>query len=171
MGRKVYTYRHMINIAKTMIHQAENKDEYSNSVATIVFCAFSLEGFLNHVGKELVKDWNELYENLKPKAKLVLLTDKFNIEIDFSARSFQSFNVIFEIRNQLAHPKTKEYTKSSKFKLHVTETKTWDAERWEIYANIKEAKKILDDTVQIVNELDKKFPIEKIPSFMLSEHI
>jgi hypothetical protein len=171
MGRKIYMYRHMINIAETMLHQAQNNNEYDNSLPTIVFCAFSLEGFLNHVGEYLVEDWKKSPESFKPKEKLLFLADKFSIEIDFGKSPFQSYKVIFEIRNQLAHPKTKEHIKDSKFKLKVNENSKWNADRWECCTNKKEAEKILNDTKQIIDELDKKFPIEKIPSFILSEHI
>ncbi len=171
MGRKVYTYRYMIKIAETMLHQAQNNNEYNNSISTIVFCAFALEGFLNHVGEELVKEWTEACEKYKPKDKLVFLADKFNIEINFGKNPFQSFKIIFEIRNQLAHPKTREHTKDSKYKVKVNEKSTWSVDRWECYSNEKEANKILIDTKLIIDELDKKFSIEKIPSFILSEHI
>lgn len=161
----------MITIAETMLQQAQVNNEYNNSLSTVVFCAFSLEGFLNHVGEELVKDWNESFERYKPKDKLLFLANKFNIEIDFGKSPFQSFKIIFEIRNQLSHPKTKEHIKDSKFKLKVNENSTWNANRWECYSNKKEAKQILNDTKKIIDELDQKFPIEKIPCFILSEHI
>lgn len=161
----------MITIAETMLQQAQVNNEYNNSLSTVVFCAFSLEGFLNHVGEELVKDWNESFESYKPKDKLLFLANKFNIEIDFGKSPFQSFKIIFEIRNQLSHPKTKEHIKDSKFKLKVNENSTWNANRWECYSNKKEAKQILHDTKKIIDELDQKFPIEKIPCFILSEHI
>lgn len=119
MTRKVYTYKHTLTIAEQMITQAQNNEniEWHNAISTIVFCAFSLEGFLNHIGNELIKDWNSLFENLNPKAKLLLLTDKFNLNIDFG-----------------------------------------------------KATKILNDTKEIIDTLNKKFHIEKISTFILSEH-
>ncbi len=161
----------MSTIAEQMLKQSHSEQEWHNSISVIVFCAFSLEGFLNHAGDELIDDWNNLFENLKPKAKLIFLTDKYNIKIDFGKKPFQSFRVIFEIRNQLAHPKTKEHIRESKQRLKVSDNEEWNADRWEVYANLKEAEKILNDTKQIINELSNKFPIEKIPSFLLSEHI
>lgn len=172
MPRKVYSYKHTLTIAEQMLEQAKNSEnlEWHNSISTIIFCAFSLEGFLNHIGDELVNEWNELYENLKPKEKLVLLINKYNIKVDFGRSPFQSFKVIFEIRNQLAHPKTKKHI-NSKHKLNIDKNVAWDADRWETYANLKDAEKIFNDTKQIVYELSKKFPIEKVPNFLLSEHI
>jgi hypothetical protein len=135
MGRKVYSYKHTLTIAEQMLKQAQNSEniEWHNSISMIIFCAFSLEGFLNHVGDELIKDWSSLFENLNPKAKLILLSDKFDAKIDFSKAPFQSFKIIFEIRNQVAHPKTKHHTKS-KYKLKVDENRKWDADNWEVYA-------------------------------------
>jgi hypothetical protein len=169
MGRKVYSYKHTFTIAEQMLNQAQNNEniEWHNSISTILFCAFTLEGFLNHVGDELIKDWSCLFENLNPKAKLVLLSDKFDVKIDFSKAPFQSFKIIFEIRNQLAHPKTKNLT-NSKHKLKVNENIEWDADKWEVYANLRDATKILNYTKQIIDDLSKRFPIEKEPSFLLS---
>ena len=171
MVRKIYSYKHTLTIAEQMMKQAQNNEdvEWHNSISTIMFCAFSLEGFLNHIGDELINEWNELYENLKPKAKLVLLTDKYNIKVDFGKTPFQSFKIIFEIRNQLAHPKTKKHI-NSKYKLKINENVAWDANRWEIYANLIDAEKIFNDTKQIIDELSKKFPIEKVPSFFPRSH-
>lgn len=171
MSRKVYSYKHTLTIAEEMLRQAKNNEnlEWHNSISTIIFCAFSLEGFLNHIGDELVIGWNELGKNLKPKEKLVLLIDKYNIKVDFGRSPFQSFRVIFEIRNQLAHPKTKKHI-NSKHKLKINDNVEWNADRWEIYANLKDAEKIFNDTKQIIDELSKKFPIEKVPNFLLSEH-
>lgn len=171
MGRKVYSYKYTITIAESMLEQAKNDREWSNSISTILFCAFSLEGFLNHIGDELVENWNSSYEKLEPKKKLTFLTDKYNIKINFGNSPFQSFKVIFGIRNLLAHPKTKEHNKTSKFQLKISNTKKWDADIWEIYANLKNAEKILNDTKQIIDELSNKLPINKIPSFLLSEHL
>jgi hypothetical protein len=107
--RKVYTYRHTLMVAERMAAQAKGNNERDNSIVAIVFCAFTLEGYLNHAGEELIPRWNELFESLKPKAKLMMLTDRYEINIVFGSPPFQAFSTIFEVRNQLAHPKTKKH--------------------------------------------------------------
>jgi len=168
--RKVYTYRYTLMTAERMLEQAEKYAEKDNSMSAIVFCAFSLEGFLNHIGDELIPKWNNLFENLSPKAKLVLIADRYKYEFSFGKRPFQSFNTIFEIRNQLAHPKTKKHNVTKKVQLIVGERK-WSADKWEILCKLKYAKMFIADTKEIIEQLNKILPLEKVPNFILSEHI
>ena len=38
-----------------------------------VFAAFTIEGYLNHLGQKQIRDWNELERKLGPREKLLLL--------------------------------------------------------------------------------------------------
>lgn len=172
-SRIVYMYKYTLMTAEQMIEQASKGEEKNNSLSAIVFCAFTLEGFLNHVGAELIEEWNNLFESLAPKAKLVLITDKFKIKFSFGEEPFQSFSKVFQIRNQLAHPKTKKHNyqgSDKKLKIKVGE-KEWLADEWEIYSDLQKAKKIVFDTKEIIKRLEDELNIEKIPDFLLSEHI
>lgn len=156
-----------------MAAQAKEDKERDNSIASIVFCAFTLEGYLNHAGEELVPKWNELFESLKPKAKLMLLTDRYGVNIDFGSPPFQAFSTIFEVRNQLAHPKTKKYDyadKKGKLWLEIGSTR-WPAERWESLCEAKYAESFVENTKEMVKLLDKTLPTEKVPGFLLSEDV
>ena len=171
--RKVYTYRYTAMTAERMLEQAKSTNEIDNSISAIVFCAFSLEGYLNHVGDELIKDWSDLFENLKPKEKLILISEGFNVEVQLGNAPFQSFSTIFEIRNQLAHPKTKKHTYENtkkKIWLNVGERK-WPVEKWEILCKPEFAEKFVSDTKEIIKYLDLQLPIERVPNFILSEHV
>jgi hypothetical protein len=95
VSREVYTYRYTLKVAERMAAQAKDHYEIDNSIAAIVFCAFTLEGYLNHAGEELIPRWNELFEGLKPKAKLMMIADRYGINIVFGAPPFQLFNSIF----------------------------------------------------------------------------
>ena len=160
-------------VAERMAIQAKEDNERDNAIAAIVFCAFTLEGYLNHAGEELIPKWNELFENLRPKAKLVLLADRFNVDIKFGSLPFQAFGTIFEVRNQLAHPKTKKHDyrdKKGKVWLEVG-TEKWPAENWENLCKAKYAEQFVQNTKEIIELLDKKIPTENIPAFILSVNI
>ena len=171
--RKVYTYRHTLMIAERMAAQAKKENERDNSVSSIVFCAFSLEGYLNHAGDELIPKWDEFYENLKPKAKLALLAYRYNFDITFGAPPFQSFTTIFEVRNQLAHPKTKKHNYENtkgKIWLEVGLAK-WPADKWESLCESVYADEFVNHTNQMIQFLDKILPLEQVPDFVLSMHV
>ena len=171
--RKVYIYRYTLMTAERMLEQARSTNEIDNAISAIVFCAFSLEGYLNHVGDELIKDWSDLFGSLKPKAKLILISERFNVEVKPGKAPFQSFSTIFEIRNQLAHPKTKKHTyenKNRKIWLNVGQRK-WPAEKWETLCKLEFAENFVIDTKEIIKYLDSQLPIERVPNFVLSEHV
>lgn len=171
--RKVYMYRHMLMIAERMAAQAAAENERDNSISAIVFCAFALEGYLNHAGEELIPKWNELFESLKPKAKLVLLTDQYAVSLAFGVPPFQSFGTIFEIRNQLAHPKTKKHDydeRNGKVWLEVVAAR-WPAERWESLCEATYAEQFVNNTREIIKSLNETLPLEQVPGFILSENV
>jgi hypothetical protein len=160
-------------IAQRMVEQAKTGTERDNSISAVIFCAFSLEGYLNHAGEELIPKWNELFESLKPRAKLALLADRYGVDIAFGESPFQSFGTIFEVRNQLAHPKTKKHDtqeKSGKVLLEIETTK-WPAERWEVLCEKKYAEQFVKNTDEMIKLLDETLPLEKVPSFILSENL
>jgi hypothetical protein len=82
---------------------------YSLCISVIVFSAFCLEGYMNHIGPTYFQTWfdeetGEIWK--RPKEKLCLICDKVNITPDFGRRPFQSFSQIFRFRNLIAHAKT-----------------------------------------------------------------
>jgi hypothetical protein len=159
--------------AERMLSQAKHDRERDNSVSAIVFCAFSLEGYLNHVGNELIPKWHEFFESLNPKAKLVLIADRYDFKFTFGSPPFQSFVTIFEIRNQLAHPKTKKHNyedKKGTVWLKVGKKK-WPADKWEALCDVKYAEQFVTDTKQIIKALDDALPLEKVPNFVLSMNV
>ncbi len=171
--RKVYTYRHMLMVAERMSAQAKENNERDNSIATIVFCAFALEGYLNHAGEELIPRWNDRFEKLKPKAKLIMLTDHYRVNIEFGTLPFQAFSTIFAVRNQLAHPKTKKHNyveKKGKIWLKVGTTK-WPAERWENLCKAEYSENFVENTQAMIKFLDNALPLKKIPNFLVSENV
>ena len=173
LHRKIYTYRHTLMIAERMASQAAKEYERDNSIAAIMFCLFSLEGYLNHAGGELVPDWDNLYEILRPKAKLIFIADKYNFNFTFGAPPFQSFTTIFEVRNQLAHPKTRKHSymhAKGKTWLEIGTTK-WPADKWELLCEAAYADKFVSHTKQMIQLLDSALPLERVPAFVLSMNV
>jgi hypothetical protein len=156
-----------------MVEQAKSVHERENSTGAIIFCAFALEGFLNHVGAELVPKWGELFESLSPEAKLVYLSERHAVKIDFGQPPFEAFRTIFRVRNQMAHPKTKNHDyveKQGKEWLEIGGNR-WPVEMWEKLCTANQASKLLEHTQNIIGLLEKSLPHESVPDFILSEHV
>lgn len=173
MTRKVYTYRYTLMAAETMLSQAKVNKEIDNSIAVIIFCAFSLEGYLNYVGEELISDWNISLERNRPKDKLKIIIRRFDLDVVWGNSPFQSFSTIFKIRDQLAHPKTKIHNyKDSKGKIWIKiGTGKWPVDKWEKLCKVSYAEQFLSDTKSIISTLDSKLKMKHLPKFILSENI
>jgi hypothetical protein len=78
--------------------------------ASLVFTAFALEAYLNHIGGLEFKSWESLERKLSPENKLTLLCEHLGIVTDFSRRPWQTVGEILGFRNALAHGRSKPLT-------------------------------------------------------------
>ena len=76
-----------------------------NCLNAIVDSAFSLEGYLNHVGPELFSFWPSL-ERIGPRQKLDVVLSHLRLKADFGVRPFQSVGLAFDARDLAAHART-----------------------------------------------------------------
>jgi hypothetical protein len=77
---------------------------YHFHVAAIVMSAFSIEAYLNHVGRALFEDdWDEW---ARLKHKMTLVTERLGLQPDYGRRPFQSFMQQVTFRNAAAHART-----------------------------------------------------------------
>jgi hypothetical protein len=149
-GAYIKTYVYLFNVAYSSLKDAEAEKRediiFNKCMISVVFLAFSIEAYLNHIGEGEVQYWKEDFENLRPVAKLRLLMNKYS-GIDFSRSPFQSFTDIFDIRNQLAHGKTvyafEKYPKEPLAK-------------WGKLCNVKKVKRLFDDTEKMIRFIHAK---------------
>jgi len=154
-------YVHLFKVAELSLERVEKGEDnfFYDSMSCILFCALSLEAYLNHVGATEFQFWEEGLERLNPSAKLKLIASErlqvekitlsgfpqkrnpIKISIDFSRRPFQSFKIIFEIRSQLAHGKTSWLIETMPNKPEA---------KWEKYCTPQHAKRFLKDTEEII---------------------
>ena len=81
------------------------KGSYHQFLGSIVFTAFALEAFLNHVGESLFVSWPDL-EKLTPKGKINVITEKLQIDVNYGEVPWQVVPEIFGVRNKVGHGKT-----------------------------------------------------------------
>lgn len=73
--------------------------------ACAVFCAFTFEAYLNHVGREEIGFWDEI-DRIPYHSKLKVLAGYLHLEVDTSRRPLQTISELFGLRNRLAHGRT-----------------------------------------------------------------
>jgi hypothetical protein len=87
------------------IGRARTDANYSLFLASSVFAAFAFEAFLNHVGGATFKSWGTMERSLSYGAKLALLCERLNVEIDHGREPWQTVKNLFAGRNGVAHGK------------------------------------------------------------------
>ena len=122
--RQVNTYKIMWQASFWTLDQAKKEVEGSfyQIMASLIFTAFSLEAYLNHIGKIIFECWDDL-DRLSPYAKINVIAEKLKVNKKNSKRPFQTIRILFIFRNDLAHGKTITLSEKRFFKLQMKHMK------------------------------------------------
>ncbi len=175
--RNVTTYAEMWHTSYCLL--VKGQEELKMSVhqfrASIIFTAFTLEAYLNHIGAIIFSCWEDL-ERLSPKEKLNVIAEHLNVEIDYGKRPWQLLKKLFQFRNDIAHGKSIK-VKSEKI-LPLEEhsdddfDKLFERTRWEKYCTEKNAVRAREDVEAIVKIMHKTAGFENgfpfVSGFQLS---
>jgi hypothetical protein len=163
--RNVTTYAEMWHTSYCLL--VKGQEELRMSVhqfrASLIFTAFTLEAYLNHIGAKLFSCWQDL-ERLSPKEKLNVITERLNVVIDYGKRPWQIMKKLFQFRNDIAHGKSIK-VKSEKI-LPLAEhsddafDELFERTRWEKYCTEKNAVRAREDVEAIVKIIHKAAGLE-----------
>ena len=162
VNKTIYTFAYLRSVSKSCFEQA-NKDKEGRHLflaASIVFSAFTLEAFFNHIGDKTINNWSIKERKLSPFDKLSILAKKHSIKIDFGKRPYQSVKLIFQLRDALAHGKTTEITKENYQHLNMDLTPILPLTNWEKLISLSKAEKYLADVKTVVEEFSHKGNID-----------
>jgi len=159
--RQVNTYVELWHASHVMLEKAKKDQDGSfyHVMANLIFTAFMMEAYLNHVGLQIFKCWDDL-ERLSPLSKLNLIAEKLGVKKDEGERPYQTVTEVFKFRNTLAHGKS-IFLKSNKEIPFVDETfdrymyKSLKTE-WENYCTQNNANRALEDTEAIIKEFHER---------------
>jgi hypothetical protein len=132
----------------------------SMTMSTMLFCAFTMEAFLNHMGGLLFKSWPKLKKQLSPKAKLALIEEQLEIELDRDKRPFSTFKEIFKYRNWLVHGKTEEIPEPTVIKTKIGPDSEFKS-KWQKRTTYENAKRFKEDTYRM---MDKIYYVKRLES-------
>jgi hypothetical protein len=159
--RKVYTYSELWRTSYWTLNQAENEPagSYFQIMASLLFTAFTLEAYLNHIGQDMFKCWNDL-ERLSPEAKMKLISEKLGMKNDTGSNQFQMIKKLYSFRNDLAHGKTKILKASEEITVVDLDEDSYMHKplemEWEQFCtldNAKEARKNVELTIRSIHEI------------------
>jgi len=105
--RTAHTYADLWHGSLVLLEraEAEAKGSFWVSMSSLLFTAFALEAYLNHIGQKLFTSWATL-EVLSPLGKLEVVCEKLGLSFPAGQRPRQSIDELFRFRNALAHGKT-----------------------------------------------------------------
>lgn len=108
LERKIITYSELWDTSYSFLicGQKTEKRSYHQFLGSIVFSAFALEAFLNHIGDSLYSSWSEMEKKLDPKSKIAIICEKLEIKPDYGTMPWQIIPEIIGFRNKIAHGKS-----------------------------------------------------------------
>lgn len=106
--REVKTYTELWHTSWCLLEQGREQERgcAHQFRASIVFTAFTMEAYLNHIGPQIFKCWDSI-ENLPPTKKLNIIAEKLNVQVDYGKHPWQVMKNLFSFRNTIAHGKSK----------------------------------------------------------------
>ena len=155
--RHVVTHAYLLGVARDACDKAREIENGSflQTMSSLVFSAFALEAYLNHLGQEKVPFWQEI-ERIGIMQKLRVLSAHLSVTSDPSARPLQTVRQLFKFRNFMAHGRgeyvTGEGTLPSgeiPFGMDLVQTE------WEKYCTLENAERAIEDVRKLSWTLNK----------------
>jgi hypothetical protein len=86
---------------------------YFQWMGSLLLSAFAFEGYLNFLGKVFFRSWESSEQWLSWKRKVKKLGDRIDFKVEEGCEPFLTVNLLFQFRNQIAHPKPGEFNEKS----------------------------------------------------------
>lgn len=153
--RDVKTYANLWLVCDDAWKEATDHIEgrYFKYITVMVFSAFCLEAYLNHIGRMYYSKWYELEKKISPRKKLEMILEKLGMSPDFGSRPFQTFQQIFYFRDQIAHGKTEYLHREGMIKITPEENIPLPHSEWELLVSEPQAKIFMDDADEIIRTI------------------
>lgn len=153
--KTVYTvgYLRMVSWQALEAAKESERGSYYNLMASLVFSAFTIEAYLNHLGANVIPFWSIIERNLSPAKKLEIIVVQLAKPIDYGCRPFQSFKSIFQLRDFLAHDRTEYLAEESIQFLSDGDKPELPKAKWQKQVTIENVQRYFDDTKEIIEYL------------------
>ena len=118
-----------------------------------VFAAFTVEGYLNHLGQKQIRDWNEFERKLGPREKLLLLRNMLHLSVNIASRPFQTLRDMLRLRDALAHGKTLT-VKSDNIVSNQDDEKAHNPQpEWKKLCSLRSVERMVEDAEKMIRHL------------------
>jgi hypothetical protein len=161
--RHVVTYAELwytcLNLLKK--GQEDEAGSYYQFMGSLVFAAFSLEAYLNHIGPKLFECWAD-HERLRPKEKLAVVAGKIGLKIEYGKRPWSVVKALFGFRNDIAHGKSIKVAevKAVPIDKHDEHMRDLAKTNWERFCTRRNAERAREDVEKMVKALHDRAGIK-----------
>lgn len=163
---EIFTYAWMWKNAKKSIKAARETEEgqFFNVMNTLVYSAFAMESFFNHLGSRLIDNWDKKERKLSKIKKLKLFLSNLKVEADLTTRPYVSVTDVFKFRDLIAHGRTEIVSQNEEVILSEDDLKIYMIENdWMKLCNIETAERVFVDVESIIHTLFKAAGMGKYP--------
>ena len=128
--RDVITYAELWHTSDCLLKSGQEIERRSacQFMASIVFTAFTLEAYLNHIGPKIFSCWNDL-EYLSPKKKLNVIAERLKVRIDYGKRPWQVMKDLFRFETQLPTANPKKISEEKPYPLENLTTRKFNSSK------------------------------------------
>lgn len=144
--------KHMLGLA-----EASRDGQLYTLISSLVYSAFTLEAYVNHLGAMRHADWEETERKQALRKKYKRLAKEAGVKPDFNVRPYRALIDLFAFRDRMAHGRT------------TTEAvnKVIDADgprlpqvasdpEWQAFVTIENARAAIEDVEALVKALHKE---------------
>lgn len=156
---KTNTFGYMFIGAKYFLKSAQEDayGQFYNLISCLIFSAFTLEAYFNHLGKLRNKDWDKVERKIPKAKKYKIFTEQLGVKIKLDQRPYSSILELFQFRDTMAHGKSSVEYVCQEMELPLTPPFHFDiGPDWKKYASLENAEKCIEDVTLIIKELHSK---------------
>ncbi|MBL7011913.1 MAG: hypothetical protein ISR85_03165 [Kiritimatiellales bacterium] len=153
--REAKSYVRTLLISRHLTERAMSPSGQQEDVfSALVFLAFSIEAFCNHMGYKLIDDFSS-FDHESAKDKLKIIAKKF--DVDLGRPPFQAFYKLRKFRDDMAHSRSEvvedQYSVNSPEKGFPKMDLKPPSTEWELFCTKKNLKMNYDSVVQGLCEI------------------
>lgn len=163
---KVTTYNWMIKSAKLALEsaRASSEGQFFNSMSVLIYSAFAMEAFFNHLGSHLSENWESEERRISKWQKFRNFNCQLNLNRDLDSRPYLSVFEAFNFRDSLAHGRTEEIKKEEVVEISDDEVQfCMISSKWMESCTLEKAEEIFADIKIVITEMYKESGLGEYP--------
>jgi hypothetical protein len=160
-----YSYVTLHNAAFYELREAKETEEgrFFHCLSVMLYSAFSIEAYLNHLGKAEISDWEKIERGYSPRQKLKMLVERKKFLPDFTKSPFDTFDNMFNLRKKIVHGKTERVQVEEIREGKLGETPDLPTTDWEKSTTLEIAALFYENSTSMIVLLHPIFGYTKDP--------